>query len=171
MARRALGLLACGLIFIASAAAQEAATATSPAWAPRSGSAVLDRRLVDINAYAARYPDAFIDELVRYFHVPRSMATERMVAGRMVPADLYLACAIARVSGRACRSVLDARDRAPEEAWPALAERLGVLPRSPQANQLEQVFVDSYRRWARPLPAPPADARSGPATVTGTKPG
>ncbi len=171
MARRALSVLACGLLCIAAAAAQEAASAPATAWAPRSGDAVLDRRLFDINTYAARYPEAFIDELVRYFDVPRALATERMAAKRTVPADFYHACAIARVGGRSCRSVLEARERAPEEGWAALAERLGVLPGSPQAARLEQVFVDSYRRWARPLPAPPADARSGPAAGTGVKRG
>jgi hypothetical protein len=167
MVQRALGALACSLLWIATVAAQEAAPGPATAWAPRSGNAVLDRRLVDINAYAARYPEAFIDELVRYFDVPRALASERLAARRTVPADLYHACAIARVSGRSCRSVLDARDRAPGEGWAALAERLGVLPGSPQAARLEQVFVDSYRRWARPLPTPAADAGPRRAADTG----
>ncbi len=168
IAQRALGVLACGLLFVAAVAAQEAAPGPEPSWAPRSGDAVRDRRLADINAYAARYPDAFIDELVRYFDLPRALANERMAATRTVPADLYHACAIARVAGRPCRSVLEARERAPEDGWAALAERLGVLPGSPQAARLEQVFVDSYRRWARPLPAP-ADAGPGRAADTAGK--
>src|SRR5690606_20329634 len=58
-----------------AAVAQDAAPApeAAPAWAPRTGDAVVDARLADINAYAARYPEAFIDELERYFDAPRPL--------------------------------------------------------------------------------------------------
>jgi hypothetical protein len=140
------------LLSAASVAAQEPPRDASPAWTAGSGDALVDARLADINAYAARYPDAFVDELVRYFDAPRALVVERLGKRGATAADVYYACAIARVAGRPCRGVLDARDRAPAEDWSSLAAGLGVAPGSSEAARLQQAIVDSYRRWARPLP-------------------
>jgi hypothetical protein len=140
--------------------AQESQGAT--AWAPRAGSALLDRRLADINAYAARYPDAFIDELVRYQEAPRTLLAERLGKGGLMPADAYYACLIARVTGRPCRSVLDAWDRRGADGWAELAARLGVAPGSPQQARVRKAIEASYGRWSRPLPGPAPAGRPAP---------
>jgi hypothetical protein len=131
----------------------------SPAWSPRAGSALLDRRLVDINAYAARYPDAFIDELVRYQDAPRTLLAERLGKNGLTPADAYYGCVVARITGRPCRSVLDAWERRGGEGWAELAERMGVDSGSPQQARVRQAIEASYGRWARPLPGSRAAER------------
>jgi hypothetical protein len=160
---RFLGVLCSGVLVAGVAiAGQDGAGGAPSAWAARSGDAVLDRRLADINAYARRYPDAFSDELVRYLDAPRALVAERLGKRGIMPADVYYACAIAHVTGRPCRSVLEAWDRAPVEDWATVAEGLGVVPGSPQAARLHQGITDSYRRWARPLPEDPPLPRGKP---------
>lgn len=140
------------------AAAPDPAT-TDPAtpaaeapWAPATGDPVVDQRLADINLYAARYPDAFVDELVRYFDAPRALIEELLGDGRHQAGDLYYACALARVSGRPCRGVLEARGAAPSDSWEDIARGLGVAPGDARARRLREGMADSYARWARPLP-------------------
>ena len=120
-------------------------------WQPRSGDDWTDARLADVNAYAARYRDAFVDELVRYFDAPRELVEELVVDRRWAPGDVYQACAIARVSGRPCRAVLDAWAEGYGEGWEPIARRFGIEPDSPAELRLKQSLVDSYRRWARPI--------------------
>lgn len=168
--RRCRCILGVGLLLAAAAvAAQEAPRDATPGWAAGSGDATVDARLVDINAYARRYPDAFIDELVRYLDAPRALVAERLGKHGALPAEVYYACAIARVTGRPCRSVLEARDRVPSEDWSSVAAELGVAPGSPEAARLRQAITDSYRRWARPLPeaAPPVPRAKSRAAKPG----
>lgn len=132
----------------ATATAGEAADA----WAPRTGDAVVDARLSDINTYAERYPDAFIDELVRYFDAPRPLL-QTLLDERRAPGDLYYACALARVSGRPCRGVIEAWLAAGGGEWEALARDIGVQPGDARARRLREGIADSYRRWDRRLPA------------------
>jgi hypothetical protein len=123
------------------------------AWQPGTGDAVVDARLADINRYAARYPQAFIDELVRYFDAPRPLLEDLLLEQDRVPGDLYYACALARVSGRPCRGVLEARAAASaEDGWESIARGLGVAPGDARAKRLRVGIVDSYARWGRPLP-------------------
>src|SRR5690606_19614160 len=96
MNHRLLLLFACLILLLAPAAAQDQAAA----WEPRTGDAVVDARLADLNRYAARYPDAFIDELVRYFDAPRPLLEELLGKRAATPGDRYYACALARVPGR-----------------------------------------------------------------------
>ncbi|HEY4560393.1 MAG TPA: hypothetical protein VIG54_06615, partial [Lysobacter sp.] len=44
--------------------------------ARETGDAWLDSRLVDIDAYAATYRDAFVDEVARYHRAPRELVQE-----------------------------------------------------------------------------------------------
>lgn len=150
----AAAVLAAWLLAPGPAHARQGATpAPAPAAAPRTGDAWIDLRLSDMDAYAARYPDAFIDELVRYFDAPRPLVAERLAA-RTAPGDVYYACAVARVTGRPCRSVLEARDAAADDGWAAVASRLGIALGKPEAQRLRQAFEASYRHWARPQPSP-----------------
>lgn len=144
-------LLALALSLAAPAALSAQDETAAPG--PGTGDAVVDARLADIDIYAARYPQAFVDELVRYFDAPRPLMEELLDKGRHAPGDLYYACALARVSGRPCRGVLEARDAAAEgEDWQAVAARLGVQPGGPRATRLRDGMADSYARWARALP-------------------
>lgn len=140
-------LLALCLLFCAAAVAQDFAHP----WDPRSGDAWTDRQLADVNAYAARYRDAYTDELVRYFDAPRTLVTELVVERRWAPGDVYYACAIARVAGRPCRTVADAWAQEYADGWAPIARRMGIAPGSPEALRLKLAFVDSYAHWARPV--------------------
>lgn len=154
-----LPLLLAATLALATAPALSAQDAAEPTGAAESietgtGDAVVDARLADINVYAARYPEAFVDELVRYFDAPRPLMETLLGEGRHAPGDLYYACALARVSGRPCRGVIEAHDAAAQgEGWQALATRLGVPPGSARAGRLREGIADSYARWARPLPS------------------
>lgn len=143
------------------AAAQEAPpTVEAPAAAeaqPRTGNGWIDARLRDMDDYAARYRDAFVDEIVRYQEAPRGVVEAALDEGAMRPGDVYFACALARATGRACRAVVDAWRAAPDAGWQALATQLGVEPGAGVYRRIRGDITESYVRWARPLdPARPA---------------
>lgn len=156
-----LGLVLAGLLAGAEARAQAAGSAAAPPPAPapeqpappgpRTGDAVVDARLADIDRYAARFPEAFADELVRYFNAPRALVAGQLEGGQ-APGELYYACALAHVTGRPCRGVLDARAAAPGAPWEEIARGLGVAPGGARAARLREAIAASYARWARPLP-------------------
>ncbi|MBJ6984936.1 hypothetical protein [Luteimonas sp. MC1750] len=148
-------LLACllWLLLPLAALAQDVPTQDAPAtWTPATGDAVVDARLGDINRYAGRYPDAFVDELVRYFDAPRPLLEDLLGRQERVPGDLYYACALARVSGRPCRGVIEAWSAGHPDGWQGIASDFGVEPGSARARRLREGMADSYRRWGRPLP-------------------
>lgn len=134
-----------------------ATPASAPDAGPGTGDSAIDHLLTDIDAYAARHRDAFIDELVRYFDAPRPLVTDLLVGERRWSAgDVYYACALARVAGRPCRALLDAWAADSSQGWAPIAARMGVAKGSPQARRLREGIAGSYVRWARPLPAQPA---------------
>lgn len=121
----------------------EEASATGDPW--------LDERLVDIGRYAARHRAAFIDELVRYLGAARGPATALTGTPGWEAGDVYFACALARVTGRSCRLVVDLREQRPESSWNALAASLGAGPGTEAFARLKRGVVHSYQRWGRPL--------------------
>lgn len=123
---------------------------------PRSGDAWIDARIVDIDAYAARYPEAFVDEVARYHAVPRAYVVAVVRAGRLSPGEVYYACVVAQALGLPCRTVANARAGDPAAGWGESTRRLGLEPGSAAAVRVRRAFVDSYARWARPLPPDPA---------------
>lgn len=143
---RACLLLAC-LVWASLAVAQDDAQP----WEPRSGDPWTDRQLADINVYAVRYHEAFVDELVRYFDAPRGLVEDLLAEQRWVPADVYYACAIARVVGRPCRAVTALRAQRQAEGWEAVRAAAGIEAGTPAEKRLREAFAESYARWARPL--------------------
>jgi hypothetical protein len=120
-------------------------------WEPNTGDAVVDARLADINLYAQRFPDAFVDELVRYFDAPRPLMQELLGKGTH-GGDLFYACALAWVTGRPCRGVIETWQADGGQGWEAVARRLGVEPGDERARRLRAGIGQSYARWGRPLP-------------------
>lgn len=120
-------------------------------WNPRTGDDWVDQQLADINAYGARYPDAFIDEIVRYHHAPRELVSELVTSRGWAPGDVYYACAVAQIIGRPCRHVVDAWVRDHAQGWGEVAKRLGIEPGSDEFGRLKRGFVASYDRWGRPI--------------------
>ena len=120
-------------------------------WNPRSGDPWVDAWLGDMNRYALRYRDPFIDELARYHGAPRDLVAELLDARRWAPADVYLACTIAQVIGQSCRQVADDWERDHAQGWGAVARRLGITPGSAEFHRLKNGLVPTYDRWARPI--------------------
>ena len=137
----------------AADAGGETASAEPVDAGPATGDTWIDARLLDIDHYAARHRDAFIDELVRYHGAPRALAAELLAREDAWSAgDLYFACALGQVSGRPCRTVVSLRERAPAQPWSEIAGQVGAAPGTAPFQRLRTEIAASYRRWARPLP-------------------
>jgi hypothetical protein len=116
-----------------------------------TGDAWVDATLADIDRYAARYPDAFSDELVRYHGAPRALVAQLRESGHWQAGDIYFACVAAQVAGQPCRRLVEQRNRDTSQAWDAIARGFGVGAGSRGFQQLKRTLVESYARWARPL--------------------
>lgn len=138
------------MLVLLLAAAMAGAFAQQAAWNPRTGDAWVDRTLGDVNRYGSRYPDAFVDEMTRYFGAPRALVVGLLDA-HWSPGDVYYACALAQVAGQPCRAVADAWSGDHAQGWGAIARRYGVEPGSVPFHRLMRGLVGSYDRWGRPL--------------------
>lgn len=138
---------------IASLAALPPARAqvATAVWMPGTGDAWVDRMLGDINRYAARYPDAFADELVRYDNAPRALVHDLLGDPRWTPGDVYFACALGQYAGQPCRAVAQRWQQDHAGGWAAIAQGYGVSADSAAFHRLKRAIVLSYARWARPL--------------------
>ena len=104
----------------AAAAANPAAPADHTAYA--TGDAWIDGRLADIDAYAARYPDAFADELERHAGIPQAYTLALLARPGWHGGDAWFACFLGRAVQASCRSVVRERSRAgPDATWTAVA--------------------------------------------------
>lgn len=156
MANARAWCLSFGLVLAAALACAPAPAGAQQAfafgWDPRTGDAVLDARLADINAYGDRYRAAFVDELVRYHAAPRALVGVLLADEHWAPGDLYFACALAEAVGRPCRFVIDLWRESHASGWGEVAARLDVTGDSPDFRRIADGVVASYRRWGRPLP-------------------
>ena len=148
LTRRFLFVLLLAASGIAGAQQPSAATAAGPG----SGDDDIDRRLIDLNDYAARYPASFADEMARYYSVPRSYVEAMMKQPDWTAGDIYFACALAQVAGQPCRAVVREWSRDHAGGWRAVAARLDVKPEGAQYRRLRKALDDTYRRWERPVP-------------------
>jgi hypothetical protein len=146
-------ILGCALVpGLAAAQDGQASAPESPAAAVETGTGDdwIDARMRDMDAYAARHRDAFVDEIVRYLEAPRPLVDEALGPGGMRAGDVYYACALARAGGRPCRTLLDAwRDAA--GSWESVAGRLELEPDARLHPRIRDDIRASYRRWARPI--------------------
>ena len=145
--RLLLAVLFAGFAFAAAAQTVEGG------YEPRSGDAKIDRHLADINDYASRYPASFVDEMARYYTVPRPYVEAMLQQPNWTAGDIYMACALARVAGQPCRAVVREWSRDHSEGWKSVAERLDVKPGSSQYRRLRKGIDETYARWDRPQPA------------------
>jgi hypothetical protein len=156
---RVVPLLLVVLLTLSTVVAAQSAPVGS-ASAAGTGDAWVDRSLRDIDGYGQRYPEAFTDELVRYFDAPRDLVTALLTREHVAAGDLYAGCALAHVAGQPCRAVIASWRQSGDAGWSATAQRLGIVPGSPPFARLRQALVDSYAHWDRPLVE--ADASAGP---------
>ena len=155
----AAGLMSLATVALAQAVAEDpaAAAAANPAapadhHAYATGDAWIDGRLADIDRYAARYPDAFADELERHAGIPHGYTLALLARPGWQGGDAWFACFLGRAVQASCRSVVRERSRAGTDAtWTAVAAGFDARPGSPAYASLRLALADSYRRWDRPL--------------------
>ena len=144
---KVLGFVLAMLVVMNTAVAQDLASS----WNPRTGDAWIDAQLGDINHYGARYREAFVDEMTRYYGAPRELVSDLLRNRHWAPGDVYYACAIAQIIGRPCRYVVDEWDRDHGQGWGVVAQRMGIQPGSTEYHRLKRGFVSTYDRWNRPV--------------------
>ncbi len=131
-----------------------AASTTAPApppYAADTGDAWVDRRLRDLNAYAPRYPDAFVDEIARYLDVPRAYVIALGQQPGWAPGDVYYACALGKVLAQPCRTVVRARTQDAQDGWKGVASRVAGTGKPVPMRALRDLLRTSYAHWDRPL--------------------
>ena len=161
MTRQAIPMLArrlalgCWLgMLLGLAPSVRAQAQADPADEPRmhTGDAWVDAQLRDIGLYAARYRDAFVDELVRYHGAPRGGVQQWLARPDWQAGEVYFACSIANVLARPCSEVVALRQQPDGPAgWQAVLDDLDVDPRSDAFRRVKRGIVTSYRHWARPI--------------------
>lgn len=132
-------------------AAAPAATPAPDAYAPGTGDAWVDRQLQDMELYAARYPDSFLDELARYGQVPRGYAEALLRERGWRPGDIYFACFMAKAAAVSCRTLVRARAGAGDADWEQTLAPLQIEPGSLHYRALRHAIVASYDHWDRPI--------------------
>jgi hypothetical protein len=117
-----------------------------------TGDAWLDGRLAEIDAYAARHPEAFAAELERYAGVPQAYVHGLLARTGWGGGDAWFACFLARAAEATCRSVVRGRTQAGADAgWETVAAGFDADPGSEAYTAVRLSLADSYRRWALPL--------------------
>ncbi len=139
------------LLLPAVALAQAASDLPTDAYTPGTGDAWLDRQLADVNRYAERHPDAFIDEVVRYGGARRGYVEALMQRHGWLAGDVWFACFWGQAIGASCREPVQARSRHPGEGWKAAVESLPVAPDNLHWRAVRQALVASYDHWDRPI--------------------
>lgn len=137
--------------FAADAGAQTSRAGEDAVRQSSTGNAWIDARLLDMDAYAARYRDAFVDEIVRYHEAPRALVEEALADEGMAAGDVYFACSLAQAIGRPCRAVVDAWRSDSTDGWQGVAQRLDVAQLAGIHRRIRGDIAESYVRWARPL--------------------
>lgn len=143
-------LLLCLLLSSGSAWAQQT-EAMSADYSAQTGDAWVDTWLQDINHYAERYPDSFLDEVSRYADVPRSYVAALVNTHGWQAADVYFACFWAKAIERSCRDSVRAFNSDPHGGWETVVERLPVTPQNTHWRSVRHAIVASYRHWDRPI--------------------
>ncbi|MCG8274803.1 hypothetical protein [Stenotrophomonas sp. NLF4-10] len=121
------------------------------AYVPGTGDAWLDRQLADVNRYADRYPEAFVDELVRYGGARRGYPEALMRQHGWAAADVWFACFWGKAIGTSCREPVRARAQHPDEGWKAVVQTLPVAPDNLHWRAVRHALVASYDHWDRPI--------------------
>ncbi|MEN5208922.1 hypothetical protein ABE493_12465 [Stenotrophomonas terrae] len=150
-----LGLLSTAVLAFPALAQQPVPAAVAEAYAPATGDAWVDRQLADINAYAARYPEAFVDELARYAGARPGYVQALLQDHGWKPGDVYLACFWGRLSGSNCRPAVKARAQQPDASWKEVLAGLQPPPDNLRWRALRHAIVASFDHWDRPITLDP----------------
>ncbi|WP_423164248.1 hypothetical protein [Stenotrophomonas maltophilia] len=147
---RLRALLLSLLLVPATVLAQQTAE-RSAAYTVGTGDRWVDAQLQDINHYAERYPDAFLDEVSRYAEVPRGYISALFTTHGWQAGDIYFACFWAKASGQTCRDSVRAFSQDPEGGWEAVVKRMPAKPDNLHYRAVRHAIVASYQHWDRPI--------------------
>lgn len=152
---RLRALLLSLLLAPATVLAQQTAE-RSAAYVVETGDRWVDAQLQDINYYAERYPDAFLDEVSRYAGVPRGYISALFTTHGWQAGDIYFACFWAKASGQTCRDSVRAFSQDPDGGWEAVVKRMPVKPdgaveQARLYRTVRHAVVASYQHWDRPI--------------------
>nr|WP_313510068.1 hypothetical protein [Stenotrophomonas geniculata] len=147
---RLRALLLSLLLVPATVLAQQTAE-RSAAYEVETGDSWVDAQLQDINHYAERYPDAFLDEVSRYADVPRGYISALFTTHGWQAGDIYFACFWAKASGQTCRDSVRAFSQDPEGGWEAVVKRMPSKPDNLHYRAVRHAIVASYQHWDRPI--------------------
>jgi len=152
-----LRLTLSGVALLAGPALAQQPVAATPAkaYTPATGDAWVDKQLADINAYAARYPEAFVDELARYAGARPGYVQALLQDHGWKPGDVYLACFWGKLSGSNCRAPVKARAQQPEASWKEVLAGLQPPPDNLHWRALRHAIVASFDHWDRPITLDP----------------
>lgn len=147
-------LLMLGCLLLPAAVQAQQTAEKSATYEVATGQSWLDARLVDINHYAERYPDSFLDELERYAGVRRGYAQALMADHGWHAADVYFACFWAKVVEGDCRTYVRARTNAadPQAGWRGVLQGSDPKPEQGHWRALRSAIDASYQHWDRPRP-------------------
>ena len=123
----------------------------SAAYEVATGDSWVDAQLQDINHYAERYPDAFLDEVSRYADVPRGYISALFTTHGWQAGDIYFACFWAKASGQTCRDSVRAFSQDPDGGWEAVVKRMPTRPDNLHYRAVRHAIVASYQHWDRPI--------------------
>lgn len=144
-------LLLLSLLLVPAIAPAQQTAEKSATYAVDTGDAWIDTWLADINHYAERYPDSFLDEVARYSGVDRGYIAALVNNHGWHAADVYFACFWAKAIKVSCREVVRAFSAHREGGWQAAVEALPVPPDNLHKRALRHAIVASYRHWDRPI--------------------
>ena len=122
-----------GLWIVLSMAALCAATAQTVSFS--MGDARLDASLNELNASARHNIDGFYAEVSLQWGVTR--VELQLQAAALQPAELYLAAALAKLSGKSFGFVVETYKKNKAKGWGALARELGIKPGSKAFKDLK----------------------------------
>ena len=116
-----------------------------------TGDARIDKTLKDIDQYGKQYPDAFVDELVRYHYAPRDLIEPLLENKQMQAGDIYFACVYAHIQGRPCRALLDIKMKSQVAGWQSVLESAHLAWSAEIKQRMRQAMASSYTHWDRPV--------------------
>ncbi|WP_336331322.1 hypothetical protein [Stenotrophomonas maltophilia group sp. Smal12] len=146
MNHRLRALLLSLLLVPAAVLAQQTAERSAD-YTVETGDRWIDAQLQDINHYAERYPDAFLDEVSRYADVPRGYLNALFTTHGWQAGDIYFACFWAKASAQTCRDSVRAFSQNPEGGWEAVVKRMPTRPENLHYRAVRHAIVASYRHY------------------------
>lgn len=115
-----------------------AAHAADPVTRTKTGDRTLDGSLRRIDTQARGDLAGFMSMLSTKHSIPEDQIRTAQETHSLLPADLYMATAIARVTQVPVLTVAETYSKNPGRGWGVIAKDMGIKPGSPEFHQLKQ---------------------------------